>query len=128
MATCSFDDPQQLFAYDAAQHIHLKGDSTQCLMVGTGCCDGELIRGGSYLMLKPCAATYESQKLSWPAAANNFTLRPLSTAGEPTVSVLADGAALVFDARGYFYPGVPLIGGASPPRAPPPLCAPTARL
>jgi hypothetical protein len=111
VALCSDSDASQQFVYDAASmHISLKSDATQCLQVGTGCCDGELIRGGSYLELQTCQPNYESQKLSWPAASNNYTLRPLSVAGEPQVSVLADGATLVFDARGYYFSGVLLIG------------------
>lgn len=116
VSLCSDSDPYQHFQYDAASlHISLKSDPTQCLQVGTGCCDGELIRGGSYLELQKCAANYESQKLSWPSASNNFTIRPLSDAGEPAVSVLANGAPLVFDARGYLFPGVQLIGAAFDP-------------
>ena len=120
VALCNPADPQQQFTYDAAQqHIQLKADPTQCLQVGTGCCGGELIRGGSFLELQRCAPDFESQKLSWPSAANNFTLRPLSTAGEPVVSALPGGAALVFDARGYFFPGVQLIGAAFHPQMSP---------
>ena len=103
---------QQKFVYDAAQsHLTLAADASQCLQVGTGCCDGELIRGGSYLEVQKCMPNFESQKLSWPAAANNFSLAPLSQAGEPSVSVLADNARLVFDARGYYFGGTPVLGG-----------------
>jgi hypothetical protein len=114
----SGSDATQQFSYDpSSMHIQLQSDRSMCLMVATGCCDGELIRGGSYLEVKACASDFESQKLSWPSAANNFTLRPLSTAGEPEVSPLADGAQLVFDARGYFFPGVQLIGAPYNPLA-----------
>jgi hypothetical protein len=112
VALCSNgSDATQQFIYEpSTMHIQMLSDKSKCLQVATGCCNGELMRGGSYLEVQACAAGFESQKLSWPSAANNFTLRPLSTAGEPQVSLLADGAQLVFDARGYFFPGVQLIG------------------
>ena len=111
-ALCNPADPMQAFAYDAAQrHITLAGDTKQCLMVASGCCGGELIRGGSYLELQPCAPYYESQMLSWPGAASNYLLRPLSAAGEPSVSPLPGNATLVFDARGLYFGGVPVLGG-----------------
>ena len=106
-------DSLQKFTYDASKgHIVLASDPTKCLQVATGCCNGELIRGGSYLELQSCMGGYESQKLSWPSASNNYTIRPLSQAGEPTVSVLQDNQTLVFDNRGYFFGGVQMIGGA----------------
>jgi hypothetical protein len=111
-ALCDASDPMQAFAYDPAHsHIALASDPKQCLEVASGCCGGELIRGGSYLQLQPCAPNYESQLLSWPSAASAYLLRPLSAAGEPAVSPLADNQTLVFDARGLYFGGVPLLGG-----------------
>lgn len=113
LALCDGTSALQKFQYDATQlHIALASDAKSCLQVATGCCDGELIRGGSYLEVQKCEPAFESQKLSWPAPANNFTIRPLSAAGEPQVSVLADDQALVFDGRGYYFGGVQMIGGA----------------
>jgi beta-glucosidase-like glycosyl hydrolase len=81
-------------------------------MIATGCCSGELIRAGSFLNVASCAANFESQKLSWPSQATNWLFRPTSTAGEPTVSMLPGNATLVFNARGYFFSGAVIIGGA----------------
>ena len=113
LAPCKASDPTQLFSYDATnQHITLAKDSSQCLMIATGCCDGELIRAGSFLNVDACATAFESQKLSWPSSSTGWLLRPTSTAGEPTVSTLPGNATLVFNARGYFFSGAVLLGGA----------------
>lgn len=113
LAACIAGSPSQLFAYDAVHgHITVKGSPSQCLMVATGCCDGELIRAGSVLNVDACEADYESQKLSWPSASTEWLLRPTSTQGEPSVSVLPNNATLVFDARGFFFEGALLLGGA----------------
>jgi hypothetical protein len=110
LARCVPSDAAQRFAYvPATQHITTGG---QCLQVATGCCGGEEIRAGSTLEVKPCAANFESQKLSWPSAATSWLLRPTSTAGEPEVSALPNNATLVFNARGLFFAGAVLLGGA----------------
>ncbi len=113
LATCSATDPSQQFQYDAInEHITVSSNTSQCLMIATGCCGGELIRAGSFLNVATCAANFESQKLSWPGIATNWLLRPTSTAGEPTVSTLPGNATLVFNARGYYFSGAVIIGGA----------------
>jgi hypothetical protein len=113
LAPCNAADSTQLFSYDAKnEHITLAKDSSQCLIIATGCCDGELIRAGSFLNVDKCATGYESQKLSWPSSSTGWLLRPTSTAGEPTVSTLPGNATLVFNARGYYFSGAVLLGGA----------------
>lgn len=118
VARCDPSDPSQTFTYDAVNHhIVSKQDPTKCAMIATGCCGGELIRGGSYLEMQPCMADYESQKLSWPSATSTppYTIQPLTTMGEPTKSTLPGNATLVFDARGLYFPGIPLLAGAYNP-------------
>jgi hypothetical protein len=67
--------------------------------------------------MQDCQPNYESQKLSWPNASTipPYTIQPLTTQGEPTKSTLPGNATLVFDARGLFFPGIPLLAGAYNP-------------
>lgn len=117
LAACSSGDPEQLWARDPAHggHITTLRNTSLCVMIGSGCCGGETIRGGSTLSVSQCQPDYESQKLSWPDAASNWLLRPTSTVGEPSMSALPRNATLVFDARGYAFEGALLLGGALDP-------------